>query len=112
MVEDYLKSEGYNFKWEIEIVDGKEYTNLRYTKTFPQVQEHILTKEKCWFNQIQAHHWTFYEGHPKFRTDAQRDGLSEKEFNKWPVTTRFGDGSFIPKDTLQHIRQVVWRNTA
>merc|ERR1719456_649252 len=92
---------GYTWEWE------PEGDALRYKKTIPAVHEHDTTGEKCWYNQLVAHHWTFYEGHPVFRDIEDKPG-----FRNWPVTSRYGDGTEIEDETLSTLRNVIWRNTA
>ncbi|KAJ9465713.1 Dapdiamide synthesis protein DdaC [Diplonema papillatum] len=97
--ENYLKDRGYEVEW---VEDG----GLRYSQVFPAVRTHPKTGEKLWFNQIHAHHKSFYECHPAF--DSCKSEMAAK--NHWPVDCQYGDGSPIEQDVLDHIREVVWRN--
>jgi hypothetical protein len=96
-VEDYLKSKGYDFKWG-------EDDSLTYWKNFPPVVPHPATGERCWFNQIHAHHKTFYTNHPFFFDKPVPD-------DRWPVHCTYGDGTEIEPDVLEHLREVIWANT-
>mmetsp|Transcript_12584 Transcript_12584/g.30022 ORF Transcript_12584/g.30022 Transcript_12584/m.30022 type:complete len:377 (-) Transcript_12584:99-1229(-) len=95
--EKYLKALNYEFEWH---ADGA----LSYWQVFPAIRLHPKTGERVWFNQIHAHHETFYKGaHPLFVDKPA-------EFDRYPVHTTYGDGSPIEKDVLDHIREVVWKN--
>lgn len=97
-VEEYLEMLEYEWSWD-------EKNALSYWKVIPVVKAHPVTGEKTWFNQIQAHHNTFYKGtHPKYVD--QPEG-----FNRWPVDSFYGDGTEIEKEVLDHIRECVWKNT-
>jgi len=98
-VEEYLTALDYTFEWT-------ENEGLRYKKVFPTTVPHDETGEPTWFNQLHAHHRSFYHGHPKF-AGKELDG----EFREWPVETRYGDGTPIEPEVLEHVREVVWRNT-
>ena len=97
--EAYLKDRGYSLEWG-------EDNSIRYWQNFPAVRIHPRTGERVWFNQIHAHHKSFYECHPAFENLKEDVGAR----NEWPVDCTFGDGSPIPQETLDHIREVVWRN--
>lgn len=59
----------------------------------------------AWFNQIHAHHETFYKDcHPDFE---ERPDPSAP----WPVHTLYGDGSEIEESVLATIRRVVWESS-
>lgn len=94
--EQYLKALKYEWKWHD---DGA----LSYWQVFPAIRIHPKTGERVWFNQIQAHHDTFYRAHPLFADKGA-------DFTRYPVHTTYGDGTEIEKETLDHIREVVWRN--
>ena len=80
---------------------------LTYWKTIPATSTHPKTGEKTWFNQLHAHHETFYaDAHPKF----MRENLPEG-FDRFPVLSAYGDGSPIEEDVLAHVRECVWKNT-
>lgn len=96
-VEDYLTKKGYDWKWG-------EDDSLLYWQNFPPVVDHPLTGEKCWYNQIHAHHKTFYTNHPSFVKNPVVDG-------RWPVHCTYGDGTELEPEVLNHLRQTVWANT-
>eukprot|EP00397_Hematodinium_sp_SG-2012_P033390 GEMP01035668.1.p1 GENE.GEMP01035668.1~~GEMP01035668.1.p1 ORF type:complete len:381 (+),score=77.75 GEMP01035668.1:54-1145(+) len=96
-VEDYLGALGYTWEWT-------DTNALRYKKVFPTTVEHDETGEATWFNQLHAHHRTFYQGHPLFEGESD-------SFNEWPVETRYGDGTPIELEVLARVREVIWKNT-
>lgn len=99
-VEEYLEALGYKWTWD-------DTGALRYTQVFPAVKPHPKTNEPTWFNQLHAHHYTFYQAHPRYESDI---GASPKDFERWPVRSRYGDGTEIEDEVLAHVRQVVWEN--
>mmetsp|Transcript_44080 Transcript_44080/g.108617 ORF Transcript_44080/g.108617 Transcript_44080/m.108617 type:complete len:377 (-) Transcript_44080:112-1242(-) len=95
--EKYLKALNYEFKWH---EDGA----LSYWQNFPAIRVHPKTGERVWFNQIHAHHETFYKGaHPLFVDKPA-------EFDRYPVHTTYGDGTPMEREVLDHIREVIWKN--
>ena len=95
--EAYLARSGCEWEWD-------DMNNLTIVRTDPAVSPHPDTGETCWFNQVHAHHRTFYmDCHPDFEG---RDVDSN-----WPVHTKYGDGSEIADDDIARIREVVWNNT-
>lgn len=106
-VEEYLSALGYTWTWD-------ETGALRYYQTFPAVKPHPKTQEPCWFNQLHAHHYTFYQAHPfysKEHPECRIDVQDPKTFDRWPVRSRYGDGTDIEEEVLSHVRQTVWENT-
>lgn len=99
IVEEYLENLDYQFEW----LEGDA---LKYWKTIPVTAEHEETGEVTWFNQLHAHHRTFYQGHPTFAGKEL-----DENFAEWPVDTRYGDGTPIEPEVLEHVREVVWKNT-
>jgi hypothetical protein len=99
-VEDYLTRLEYEFEWAAD-------DSITYWKTLPAYQPHPQTGEMLWFNQIHAHHWTFYESHPAFDDAA----WNESRRAAFPVDVAYGDGSPIDTATINAIREVVWQNT-
>lgn len=97
-VETYLKEQGYQWEWGAN-------NSLKYWQVFPATKIHPQTGEKTWFNQIHAQHMTFYTNHPLFVNKPK----SDKE--GWPVDCAYGDGTPIPQEVLDHIRETVWENT-
>ena len=68
----------------------------------PSPGSHPDSGEPCWFNQIHAHHRTFYQNcHPDFEGRGEADG-------PWPVHTKYGDGTEIADEDLARIRQAVY----
>jgi len=102
LVEEYLSTLEYEWEW-VPGKNGKE--GLRYWKEFPVTVEHPETDEVCFFNQIVAHHKTFYKAHPKYASIELNS-----DFDKWPVHTTYADGSEIEPETLERMRNIVWRN--
>jgi len=96
-VEAYLVKKGYEWKWN-------EDDSLLYWQNFAPVVKHPLTGELCWYNQVHAHHKTFYTNHPFFVDNPVADG-------RWPVHCTYGDGTEIEPEVLAHLRQTVWANT-
>lgn len=96
-VEAYLTKKGYEWKWG-------EDDSLAYWATFPAVVPHAKTGERTWFNQIHAHHKTFYTTHPFF------DGKPVPE-DRWPVHCTYGNGTEIEPEVLSHIRKTVWEHS-
>ena len=97
--ESYLEDRGYTWEWG-------ENNSLRYWQNFPAIRSHPKTGERVWFNQIHAHHKSFYECHPAFANSFEATASK----NQWPVDCLYGDGSPIEKETLDHIREIVWKN--
>jgi len=97
-VETYLADQGYQWKW------GGD-NSLTYWQVFPATKPHPKTGEKSWFNQIHAQHMTFYTHHPLF-VNKPRD---DKE--GWPVDCCYGDGTPIPIEIIDHVRETVWKHT-
>lgn len=97
-VETYLAYQGYEWKW------GDD-NSLTYWQVFPVNKTHPKTGEKAWFNQIHAQHRTFYTNHPLFVHKPKTDTEG------WPVDCCYGDGTKIPQDILDHIRETVWKHT-
>jgi hypothetical protein len=94
--EAYLTKAGCDWDWNEE--DG----SLRIHRVLPAVVDHPDTGERVWFNQIHAHHRTFYQ-------DCHPDFENTPEEGPWPVDTKYGDGSEIEPETLAAIREHVWK---
>eukprot|EP00667_Euglena_gracilis_P009069 EG_transcript_9205 len=97
-VEAYLGDQGYKWKW------GDD-NSLTYWQVFPVTKTHPKTGEKAWFNQIHAQHMTFYTHHPLFVNKAKTDTEG------WPVDCYYGDGTRIPAEIIDYLREVVWEHT-
>jgi hypothetical protein len=102
-VEAYLGGLGYEWQWH-------EDDAITYSKNLPVTVPHPKTGEKVWFNQVHAHHWTFYASHPRFEGKSA-GGADNDRIGDWPVHVTYGDGATIPEDVIAHIRETVWRNT-
>jgi len=100
-VEEYLTRLEYEFEWCDD--DG----SITYWKTLPAYQPHPTTGEMVWFNQIHAHHWTFYASHPAFSATKWDESCRAR----FPVDVSYGDGTPIDTATINAIRNVVWRHT-
>jgi len=100
-VEEYLTRLEYEFEWCDD--DG----SITYWKTLPAYQPHPTTGEMVWFNQIHAHHWTFYASHPAFSATKWDESCRAR----FPVDVSYGDGTPIDTATINVIRNVVWRHT-
>jgi hypothetical protein len=127
LCEDYLRQEGYSWTWE----DGVDKFNaLRYKKTFPLTSKHWDQREgsemtknlDVFFNQMVAHHWTFYMGHPAFRYLFEQPNFNPETYRGWPVTTRIaqsaGENSqlstedrILSADFMRVMRQIIWKHT-
>ncbi|KAK3267879.1 hypothetical protein CYMTET_23589 [Cymbomonas tetramitiformis] len=95
--EAYLTRAGCDWTWN-------EDDSILIHRNLPAVAEHPQTGEVLWFNQIHAHHATFYkDAHPEF--------MDHDESVPYPVHTKYGNGEEIEEETLNHIREVVWANT-
>jgi hypothetical protein len=97
--EEYLARSGCQWEWH------EEDESLTIVRTDPAIAPHPETGEDCWFNQVHAHHRTFYQDcHPDFEGRGEDSG-------PWPVHTKYGDGSEIADDDIALIREAVWKNT-
>lgn len=97
--EGYLTELGYEWKWG-------EDASLTYWQDFPPVREHPKTGERVFFNQIHAHHRSFYECHPVFDGKKGTPAMA----GRWPVHVSYSDGEEIPQSHLDHMRGVIWGN--
>jgi hypothetical protein len=79
--------------------------SLTYSQDFPAVREHPKTGERVFFNQIHAHHRSFYECHPVFKGLKGDPAMA----NRWPVHVSYSDGEEIPQAHLDHMRSVIWK---
>ena len=90
--EIYLAGAGCQWDWQDD-------DSLLIHRVLPAVVDHPHTGERVWFNQIQAHHNTFYKDcHPHFSDE------DDASVGHWPVHTKYGDGTEIETETLEHIR--------
>ena len=96
--EAYLEAAGCEWEWN----DADD--SLLIHRVLPAMAPHPDTGELLWFNQIHAHHRTFYQNcHPDFEA-ASASG----EDQPWPVHTKFGDGTELSVDELANLRQAAW----
>jgi len=96
-VESYLAHKGYQWKWGTD-------DSLTYWANYCPVVDHPVTGEKVWYNQVHAHHKTFYTNHPFFANSPVAE-------DRWPVHSTYGDGEELEPEVLAHLRQVIWDNT-
>lgn len=100
--EAYLTRAGCEWRWDDS--DG----SLLIYRVHPALQsipDGPNKGELAWFNQIHAHHATFYKDcHPDFEDRPDPSA-------PWPVHTLYGDGSEIEESVLATIRRVVWESS-
>lgn len=65
---------------------------------------HPVTGEKIWFNQAHCHNASMYKAFPG--KSIFTDGTLPDD--KYPGNTKYGDGSEIEPEVLQHIRATAW----
>jgi hypothetical protein len=110
---------GYEFEW----IKGNR---LRIADRGPASIIHPVTGERVWFNHSQVFHPAaasleysqIVRLRPSFRHRGLRalinlvDTVSQLNTpeDELPMTCRFGDGSPIPKATMAHVLQVIWRH--
>ena len=61
---------------------------------------HPENGEKLWFNQIIAHHDTYYRASPAYGPDLEK--------HKYPSHSCYGDGQEIEPEYMQNMRNVGW----
>ncbi|UXI66267.1 TauD/TfdA family dioxygenase [Tahibacter amnicola] len=94
--EQHCRSRGIAFRWLDDDV-------LQTRSIRPAVESHAVTGEDCWFNQAQ--HW-----HPWFLGADVRQELRDAFGDEaLPRDCRFGDGSAIDDDVMDHINTVYER---
>ena len=93
--EAFLQRNGCQWSWNED--DGSLFIH----RVMPAMALHPNSGEPCWFNQIHAHHRTFYQ-------DCHPDFEGADEAGPWPVHTKFGDGTEIHDDDIARIREAVW----
>jgi amino acid adenylation domain-containing protein len=92
-VERYCKQAGIEFEWKGD--DG-----LQTRTVCPAIAIHPKTNEMVFFNQIQAHHVSCLD--PAVRQSLQTIFTDEY----MPRNVRFGDGSQIDDEIVDHIRSL------
>ncbi|MFD9942352.1 TauD/TfdA family dioxygenase [Nonomuraea sp. NPDC059023] len=93
-VESVLRAAGARFTWSDE-------GDLRVRQTRPATRKHPLTGEEVWFNQAEQWHVSSL---PADEAEALL-GLVESE-EELPLHALYGDGTPIPADDLDHVREV------
>lgn len=79
----------------LEMAEGR----LKTRQTRPVIHSHPVTGEATWFNHV-----AFW--HPSsLPAEMQETLLKSFEVNDFPFSTYYGDGTEIPNDVIQHIRQ-------
>jgi alpha-ketoglutarate-dependent taurine dioxygenase len=98
-VESYCRANAIEFQWQS---DG----GLRTRQRRSAVVRHLVTGQRCWFNQIAfLNEWTIDPEVREFLVDVYgADGL--------PFNTRFGNGDPIGEDIVQLLNRVYEANTA
>jgi alpha-ketoglutarate-dependent taurine dioxygenase len=92
-VTDFCKKSNIDFEW-------REDGSLRTTQLGLGVATHPITKEKAWFNQADQFHAS---NHPRDYYDAMVDMCNGK-LEELPQHACFGDGSEIPDEVLDSVR--------
>lgn len=100
--EAHLKRAGCEWEWDHQGIEGSLLIHRVLPALAPHPDDTSETPVPLWFNQIHAHHKTFYKDcHPDFEGKVDADG-------PWPVHTKYGDGSEIEPEVLSEIRRAVW----
>lgn len=95
-VEHYLKGIGAEFEWES---DG----SLSFGYKRQACIQYPVTGETLWFNHAHRKHASIWKyNHPLWRK------FTDLPYNRFPTHSLYGDGSEIPEDVIQHIRDVMW----
>lgn len=98
VVEAYLEENSIEFEW---LSDG----SLRTSAVRPGVIDHPLTSERIWFNQANLWHVTNVDERHRARL-IERCGIEGL-----PTHAFYGDGSPIPDEDLDQVRNVFWDNS-
>ncbi len=61
-----------------------------------------VSGETLWFNHATRKHGSYWKCHPTFEN-------LDLPLSKMPTHSYYGDGSEIPDDVIQHIRDVSWQ---
>jgi len=100
--EAHLVRAGCEWEWDHKGIAGSLLIHRVLPARAPHPDDTSETPTPRWFNQIHAHHKTFYKDcHPDFEGKVDADG-------PWPVHTKYGDGSEIEPEVLSEIRRAVW----
>jgi len=108
------------------ICEWKENDGLRMTNVGSAFKTHPVTGEKVWFNHTQVFHidaaaieYDFIHKRQKrwqtFKTNLLLDLMTfykklTTNPNDQSMHVTFGDGTEIPKEFVQHIQEVIWKN--
>ena len=92
-VENHCRKIGAQYEWK---ADG----GLRVSQTRPATLVHPQTGEEVWFNQADGFHPS--------NLDAETHALTNGNFR---LDCCFGDGSFIEVSMIEHVREVLRRET-
>ncbi|XP_035686982.1 dapdiamide synthesis protein DdaC-like [Branchiostoma floridae] len=93
VVDSYMKANDMGYQWES---DG----SLSWWTTLPALRTY--KGEEIWFTQPHSMNASYFKAHP----DWSKKDIPD---NRYPFHTYYGDGSDIPLDVLQHIRDVCWQ---
>ncbi len=96
VVERFCRLNQYDYDWDI---DG----NLSYRYGLPATVPHPQTGEELWFNQIPAHHASYFKAHPSFVDVDVAD-------HHYPFHCRYGDGTEFSDEVVADLRQAAWRS--
>ncbi|MDX1623892.1 MAG: TauD/TfdA family dioxygenase [Gemmatimonadota bacterium] len=109
-VERICAERGIDAGWE----DG----SLRLRVVRPAAIEHPDTGDRIWFNQVNLYHHSFSSELRRSRRFLLAGGLRLLEALLGPrapglgMEVRYGDGSPIPRETVERIRDAYWRQMA
>ena len=92
VVESYCAENGIEFEW-------RDDDHLRTRQVRPAIRVHPATGEAVWFNHAAFFHPTSLE--PEIRTAL----LAEYGEDGLPYATRYGDGTPIPDEVAEHLRE-------
>lgn len=98
VVEEYCRDNDLRFEW---LEDG----TLRTIAVRPGVRKHPQTGELLWSNQANLWHLS------NFDASHQQRMLAMFGEDRLPTHARYGDGTAIPNEDLDRVREVIW-NTA
>ena len=97
VVEEYLNDNDIDFEWT-------ESGALRTWSVRPGAQPHVVTGENHWFNQADLWHITNVN-------ERHRNSLLQRcGIENLPTHSYYGDGTPIPDEDLDHVRDVMWDN--
>lgn len=119
-VDEACRREGFDRIWR----DDDRLTLISYQPAF---REHPETGEVVWFNHSQVFHIDTAEAELRRVARVQRDwraallalvsevvtGVRKKttDAEKQPMHVTWADGSEIDREDMEHVRDVIWRNT-